>query len=204
MWRHRKIFFFLNEKNKFFQLGPVISIFYKLMQFLKFRNIKMKTCYYGLIVCKSYGKFWQFWQFYNSSVPYLRHTLLDCIYEKLWGQTMSLTAYLATLIGFPIHQSRVCLPCLKKRLGPSLFCLFQEYAENWRNLTGWFRRLETLTHRKSKPNRCIGVFFTPNSIRVFVTSNQNKARKKKNLWKWWHESFVSVLFHVCEILLFDY
>ena len=97
---------------------------------------------------------------------------------------MPLTAYLATLIGFPIYQSRVCLPCLKKRLGPSLFCLFQEYAENWRNLIGWFRRLETLTfYRKSKPNRCISVFFTPNSIRVFVTSNQNKARKKKEFVK---------------------
>ena len=61
----------------------------------------------------------------------------------------------------PIHLYGVCLPSLKKRLGPSLSCRFLEYGENWKNLIGWFRRLETKEqwlsrfHGKSKPR--IGV-----------------------------------------------
>ena len=46
-----------------------------------------------------------------------------------------------------IHQSRVCLPSLKKRLRPSVTCRFLEYAGNERNLIGEpFRRLRTKEH----------------------------------------------------------
>ena len=45
-----------------------------------------------------------------------------------------------------MHQSGVCLPSFKKRLGPSLSCRFLEYAGNWKNLISWFRRLITKEH----------------------------------------------------------
>ena len=47
--------------------------------------------------------------------------------------------YLSRRNGAGIHQSRVCLPSLKKRMGSSLSCRFLEHARNWRNLIGWFR-----------------------------------------------------------------
>ena len=47
--------------------------------------------------------------------------------------------YLSRRNGAGIHQSRVCLPSLKKRMGSSLSYRFLEHARNWRNLIGWFR-----------------------------------------------------------------
>ena len=44
------------------------------------------------------------------------------------------------------HQSKVCLPSLKERLGPSLSCRFLGYLGNQRSLIGSFRRLETKEH----------------------------------------------------------
>ena len=51
--------------------------------------------------------------------------------------------YLSRRNGAGIHQSRVCLPSLKKRMGSSLSYRFLEHARNWRNLISWFRKLET-------------------------------------------------------------
>ena len=86
-----------------------------------------------------------------------------------------------------IHQSGVCLPSLKKRPEPSLSCRFLEYAGNWRNLIGWFRRLETKGHWLFTENQnprlvyYIGcwvyflVFVNINSIVIIFSNVSNKA-----------------------------
>ena len=63
---------------------------------------------------------------FESHVPYIESSLHARIYL--------------------IYQFVVCLPSLKKRLEPSLSCRSLEYATNWRNLIGWFRRLKTKEH----------------------------------------------------------
>ena len=60
LWRHRKIGFFLIKQQKvFFNLAQQFHFFQNWYSSI---GIKMKTWYCGIMVCKSYDKFWQFCQ----------------------------------------------------------------------------------------------------------------------------------------------
>ena len=108
------------------------------------------------------------------------NTIRLCIYLSWW----QIAIFIHYIIQYT--KSGVCLPSLKKRLGPSLSCRFQEYTGERRNLIGWFRRLETKEHcffmeKYGKPK--IGVWCSKKFYScVLIFSYKNFYDFKQKCW----------------------
>ena len=73
-----------------------------------------------------------------------------------------------------INRSGVCLPSLKKRLGPRLSGRFLEYAGNLGNLIGWFKRLKIKEHWIFTENQNPGLVY--NNYKIKIKSHKPSTR----------------------------